>query len=76
MSETINQSSIFNPIHSDVLISIQKDVLSLHSAFWINNNKNQQIHVLLSNHHIALAEKQAQGYNYLYSTTINFDLKF
>lgn len=76
MTQSNSSASIFNPIHSDVVNSIQKDVLSLHSTFWVNNNKNTQIHVFLSNHYIVLAEKQMQGYNYLYSTPIHFDLKF
>ena len=45
---------IFTPIHSDTISQIRKDVLSLHSAFWLNNNKQQEIHVLLSSNFITL----------------------
>ena len=56
---------IFTPIHSDTVSHIRKDVLSLHCGFWLNNNRQQEIHVLLSSNYITLCEKNNNELNYL-----------
>lgn len=75
-SDNSSQNSIFRPISQDIVQKIRSDTLSLHSTFWLNGNKEQEVHVVMTSSFIALCEKAFLDFNYLFYTPLDFDLKF
>ena len=67
---------IFTPIHSEIANNIRKDTLCLHSTFWVNGNKAQEMHLILSSQYLVIAEKIQNDFNYLGGAPLEFDLKF
>lgn len=54
MLNSNDPSPIFKPVNSNVTSIIQRDELSLHTTFWVNGNKTQEVHVVLSTDHLAI----------------------